>query len=368
MLIGALGTTPDYNDPAQLRSLYEASVAKQGSCSGQDCSKDQYRIPYPGIYPWWPAGTVYVWGPYFTEGGVMLPLTTFFDDAGKLRSYIEYPIPRSAIGPQNYAAMAKKWSTLSKERFDNLAREHRSLSLNAFVQKYPEFKEQVQDMRVKILPSSSEKTGSGGLTKFRERGGYLLSARVVEGGIVPFEHVEARLDACLQWCRGCVTSYYKQGVPTCSDKVDLSNGFRWDLHLLHKGGTIYAIIKRLNRSGWESAVAFLDRNYRRITNAICENYQLAAIAAPAKNPSAVASTTLVSQNLQKVCSSGSRAPKPVLTVTPLPVTTLPVTPPAPPPLPEAPPKWYQTTPGKVGIAVGVSTAAGVALWLLLANR
>lgn len=186
---------------------------------------------------------------------------------GDLKSRITQVIPEGIVPFGARADVAEYWQRASKARFNEEMIVHPGdfsfgrksngspiegyqVSLNRFMEVRRNFVLSYLDQRVPIEPTQAELTENGGTGRFKERGGFLLDKRALEGEI-PLNRVS--LWACAEWCAGCPNpSLWPGGTPTCvtSIKIETEN-FDWGMFVKREPGQYVVSISRLPKSTWD---------------------------------------------------------------------------------------------------------------------
>lgn len=328
----------------------------------------------PVIRPTLPPGTVTLfYAANDDENGVIVPITSFFDANGIPKTKIRFKIPVEVVGPATTAKIRNKLAAISKARFNEIANksDNKKLSVDSFVKKYPEFSTNIEDAAVSIQPNSAEQKGAEGLSKFIQRGGVLLSAKVFKDAIEPVVD-RIRVMTCTKWCRGCITNYYPQGVPTCplENRVTLKyedgTDGDWKVYVRY-GKNSLEVTAIMRRRG--AVERFFDGTNAKLNNFnvwACKNIPTGLVVGSmlTSDPSLALANRFITHTM----SQGCRAEDTSMTFEeppPPPPAPPPAHQPPPPPPPVTPPAWYTTPGGKAAIAAGATGFAMLTAVLLL---
>lgn len=298
-----LGTAPASatQEMAVMSATRAKAIAMMPRCTGQDCTKDQWRVPPPGIDAWLPSGIVRLFmgrvaaGTNYVELGMMLPFSAFRDANGNLKKDVQKVFSRKSIGPATYD--------------------------------------------------------------------YLVGTRWKGKRLDAKQKLETRhgLSFCTGWCRGCVTSHYPAGVPTCPVEVQISPGASWDVYAKKlANGDLHVALVRRDPSNYTKTLNAIGNTLDKAIGRICSQGPTALQFVPSPDPTTQVTTQSLAIGISNICGRANTAPAPPVIQLDTPMPVAPIIPP--------PQLWWDKKPVQVSIAVGVPLVVGSLAWALLRRR
>jgi hypothetical protein len=214
----------------------------------------------PTCFWWLPVGTI------------VTSIRTFkaywhVSQLGDLTSPVTQVINERIIPLGARTHLVEAWQRVSKENFDKRATTISAdapfgksgtglpispgqVSVNRFLEVMRDFSLTYLDQRTPVMPTEAELTESGGVGRWRSRGGFALYKPALEGR-TPLTRVS--LWACADWCAGCVNpELYPGGTPTCATSIRVeTENFDWGMFVKREPGSYVVSISRLPKSTWD---------------------------------------------------------------------------------------------------------------------
>lgn len=367
VLVGrGLGDVPPGTSPARVNYYWptaaEVRAARSRDAACATCT--QQRIPALT----WSLPAHLAPGLVSLPFGISLPLSLFADMGPKS---IELHV--NDLPPGMWAHLDATWVKAGVDRFHAVIGAGRGsimkpyieqnpqaiqyLSLNQFVQRYPEFVFGDYAGYVPPTPTNDERTKSDGVRKFAARGGWLISKEVFDGRL-PI--IRSGPVACMQWCRcSGATQWPEQAY--CAQYVSLENdNFDWGVFVGSlPNDRLRITYQRLPKGTWdhiEDGIHYLTGKIRDALKYLCDHQGMVSAGAAAFSAGGAAAANIA---MSRYC--GATAPAPPSA--PSPSAQPPWTPSRPPTAAAVP--WYRR--GST-YAIGASAVAAVGLAVLLARR